>query len=265
MVSQSVKDFYDNEGWRYSETNSHDALINENLTLVAAEYVSKVRRRIFENVGSGKSLLDIGCGPIQYDEYLEYSKNFDTRVCVDLSTEALRLAKIRIGERGHFIVGDYLDLAPLLQAPFDGATLINVLYHVEKEKQELLVRKILNDLNPGANLIVVYSNPNTLSAEITRLLVVIKKYLRRFFYPHRQPTGVNPIYFYRYPLTFWNDFDDVAEVYILAWRTFSPPLERLLFRKWLFGKYLLRKLFTLEQSGWWARLAEYPMIILTKK
>ena len=265
MPNESVRDFYDNEGWKYSGENSHDAVINENLTLVAADYVHKVRARILENIGSGENLLDIGCGPIQYPEYVEYSKNFKLRVCVDLSAEALKLARIRIGEHGQFIVGDYLDLANLPQSPFDGATLINVLYHVEKNKQEFLVRKILNDLNAGAKIVVVYSNPNTGSAIITQSLVLIKKYFNRILNPRRQQSGENPIYFYRHSLAFWQNFKDVAKIDAIAWRTFSPPLERLLFRRQFFGKLLLKTLFRFESFGWWTRFAEYPMIILTKR
>lgn len=264
MSSDSVRDFYNNEGWKYSGEDSRDAVINENLTAVATDYVHKVRMRILENVGSGENLLDVGCGPIQYPEYVEYSKNFKLRVCVDLSAEALKLARMRIGEHGQFIVGDYLSLDSLPQAPFDGATLINVLYHVDRDKQELLVKKILDDLKIGAKLIVVYSNANTLSAVTTRLLVLFKKYLNRIMNPRRQQTGVNPIYFYRHPLVFWQNFSDIAKVDIVAWRTFSPPLEKLLFKRQFFGKFLLKVLYRCESFGWWSRFAEYPMIILTK-
>ena len=74
MKKETVEDFYNNTGWKLEGENTRDAIINENLTPVAAEYVSKVRLRILENLGGGKNLLDIGCGPIQYPEYAEYSK-----------------------------------------------------------------------------------------------------------------------------------------------------------------------------------------------
>lgn len=264
MSKQSVKNFYDNEGWKYVGENTHDALINENLTQVAAKYVSQVRFRILQNLGSGNSLLDVGSGPIQYPEYVEYSKNFKTRVCVDLSAEALSLAKENIGKHGIFITGDYLKLQTPKEAPFDGATLINVLYHVDKLKQEKLVRKILGDLNPGAKLVIVYSNPRTFSAVVTKMLVKVKRFIKRALRPSSEGTLDNPIYFFRYPLSFWNQFEDVAEVKILAWRTFSPALEKLLFRKYLLGEFVLDLLFRMENLRWWARLAEYPMVVLKK-
>jgi len=264
MAKQSVKDFYENEGWKYSESQSHDAQINENLSLVASDYVSKVRLRILENLGSGNNLLDIGCGPIQYREYLEYSKNFELRVCVDLSAEALKLAKMKLKEKGNYIAGDYLEIIDLNQAPFDGSTLINVLYHIERDKQEKFVRKILADLNPGARLVIVYSNPRTFSAVLTRFLVKVKKVFNRISSGGRKLSGVNPIYFYRYPLSFWRIFQDSSEVKILAWRTFSPQLEQIFFRRNLLGKLLLKVLFRLEELKWWVKFAEYPMVIITK-
>jgi ubiquinone/menaquinone biosynthesis C-methylase UbiE len=94
-----------------------------------------VRLRILENLGGGKNLLDIGCGPIQYREYAGYSKNFELRVCNDLSQEALKIARSKIGVHGKYIVGDYLAMSSLREAPFDGAAFINVLYHVEKVSQ----------------------------------------------------------------------------------------------------------------------------------
>jgi SAM-dependent methyltransferase len=200
MKKQSVESFYNNHGWNMVDENTEDALINENLSPVAKAYVSKVRRRILENLGSGEALLDVGCGPIQYPEYLEYSTNFKTRVSVDLSEKALNFAKQKIGSHGVFIQGDYLNINTPNQAPFSGETLINVLYHVDKSKQELLVRKILGDLKSGAKFVVVYSNPNTVSAKLTAFLVSVKRTAKRLKILSSQSISENPIYFYRFPL-----------------------------------------------------------------
>jgi ubiquinone/menaquinone biosynthesis C-methylase UbiE len=264
MKKQEVKNFYDTKGWKYDGENSHDAVINENLTRVAGEYVSKVRRRILSSLGSGHALLDIGCGPIQYPEYVEYSMNFEKRVCVDLSKEALILAKEKIGTHGRFIVGDYLQLQPLEETPFAGATLINVLYHVEKSKQAVLVRRILGDISPGAKLVVVYSNPRTFSALVTKLLVKVKHSAMRFTPGGERQSLDNPIYFFRFPLGFWNQFGDEAKITKSTWRTFSPALEKLIFRKSFFGKFFLKILFKLEEMRLWVHVAEYTIVVLQK-
>ena len=96
MKKQDLTSFYDNEGWKFQDDFSADSIINENLTEVASDYVTNVRNRIQEHLGSGESLLDIGCGPIQYPEYLEYSNSFSKRVCVDLSNEALKIARSKL-------------------------------------------------------------------------------------------------------------------------------------------------------------------------
>ena len=265
MPRYSVKDFYDNEGWEFSNANSHDAVINENLSEVAPTYVSKVRLRIKEHLGFGENLLDIGCGPIQYEEYAAYSEMFNLRICVDLSKKALKVAEQRIGLKGKYIVGDYLSLAPLDFAPYDGATLINVLYHVDKDLQSALVRKVLSELNPRKKLVIVYSNPNTLSAFLTQTAVIVKHVLQRNFGKRNASDLDNPIYFYRHKPKFWKQFSDSASIEILSWRTFSPPFEKLIFRRSLLGDFGLRILFRLEQYSFWAKFAEYPMIVLTKK
>jgi hypothetical protein len=264
MTRISVKDFYDNEGWDFSNANSHDAVINENLSEVASTYVSSVRLRIKENLGSGENLLDIGCGPIQYEEYGAYSEKFKLRICVDLSKKALKVAERRIGTKGRYIIGDYLSLPPLEFAPYDGATLINVLYHVEKELQSSLVRKVLSELNPGKKLVIVYSNPNTLSAAVTQAVVFGKHLFLRIFGKQKTRDLANPIYFYRHRPNFWKQFSDLAYTEILSWRTFSPSLEKLIFRKLLLGEIGLRMLFRLEQYSFWAKFSEYQMIVLTK-
>jgi 2-polyprenyl-3-methyl-5-hydroxy-6-metoxy-1,4-benzoquinol methylase len=265
MPRFTVRDFYDNEGWEFSNSNSHDAVINENLSEVASSYVNKVRLRIKDQLGFGEYLLDIGCGPIQYKEYEAYSEMFKLRICVDLSEKALKVAEQRIGLTGKYIVGDYLSLAPLDFAPYDGATLINVLYHVDKDLQSALVRKILSELNPGKKLLIVYSNPTSVSAAVTQIAVIAKHLLLRIFRKRDLRDLDNPIYFYRHKPKFWKQFSDSASVEILSWRTFSPPLEKLIYRKSLLGELGLRILFRLEQYSLWAKFAEYQMIVLTKK
>jgi SAM-dependent methyltransferase len=265
MTKSEVGDFYEGPGWKLDNGVTYDAKINENLDSVATEYVHKVRNRIAANLGAGKNLLDVGCGPIQYSEYQEYSKNFKKRICVDLSQAALDLAKEKIGEHGEFIKGDYLTLPTPAFAPYDGAALVNVLYHVDKERQSELVRKILHDLNTGSKFVIVYSNPNTLSALLTKFSVHILHFMKRTILGRRKTELENPIYFFRYPNRFWSQFSDVAIVDQKAWRTFSPSLEKIFFKRYLGGKVLLKFLFKLEEMNMWKNVAEYTLIVLEKK
>jgi hypothetical protein len=74
----------------------------------------------------------------------------------------------------------------------------------------------------------------------------------------------NPIYFYRFPRKFWRTFEDEATVDVYAWRTFTPALEKILFRKYLGGRLLFRLLFRCENIKWWQSISEYQLIVLKK-
>ena len=264
MGEQSIREFYDETGWNLVGDTTTDAIINENFNEVASEYVHKIRNRIREELGSGRNLLDIGCGPIQYPEYLDYSRNFDKRVCVDLSKKALNIAKSKIGEHGAFFVGDYLDIKTGYE-PYGGATLVNVLYHVDILDQEKMIRKILSELEIGAALVVVYSNPKSFSSRLNVILVFIKRLLRLLFQRKNFNSQSNPIYFRRHNLDFWQLFQDESSVKIRAWRTFTPAIEKVLFRRFFMGQRILKLLYKIEDYKFWAKIAEYQIITLNKK
>jgi SAM-dependent methyltransferase len=264
MGEQSIREFYDETGWNLVGDTTTDAIINENFNEVASEYVHKIRNRIREELGSGRNLLDIGCGPIQYPEYLDYSRNFDKRVCVDLSKKALNIAKSKIGEHGAFFVGDYLDIKTGYE-PYGGAALVNVLYHVDILNQEKMIRKILSELEIGAALVVVYSNPKSFSSRLNMILVFIKRLLRLLFQRKNFNSQSNPIYFRRHNLDFWQLFQDESSVKIRAWRTFTPAIEKVLFRRFFMGQRILELLYKIEDYKFWAKIAEYQIITLNKK
>ena len=264
MGQKSIREFYDDMGWNLVGDNTTDALINENFSDVANEYVHKVRGRVGHKLGSGENLLDIGCGPIQYPEYLEYSRNFDKRICVDLSKKALEIAKSKIGDHGVFFVGDYLDIKTGCE-PYAGATLINVLYHVELNLQEKLVRKVISELAIGASLVIVYSNPKSFSSRLTSILVFVKRIFRLLLQRKNFKSQENPIYFKRHNRDFWQLFESDCDVKIMAWRTFTPAIEKVFFRKFFMGKKLLNLLFRIEKQNFWARIAEYQIVTLKRK
>ena len=185
-------------------------------------------------------------------------------MCIDLSSEALKIAKKKLGGHGSVIVGDYLELDTSSDSPFDGAALINVLYHCDKNRQEEFVRKILSDLSPGANLVIVYSNPFTFSSILTGFFVGVKHVLIEICTGKQRKNLKNPIYFYRHPITFWKRFGNEAKITKFAWRTFSPQLEKLIFREKLGGRFLLRILFNIEKTPIWSYFSEYTLVVLRK-
>ena len=82
-----VSNFYNNVGWEDVGGITEDGRRFEDIRKCASSYVSRCRLRLMKHIPlSGDLILDMASGPIQFPEYLEYSKNFDKRFCVDSPT-----------------------------------------------------------------------------------------------------------------------------------------------------------------------------------
>src|ERR1022692_2549557 len=89
-----LRNFYSTVGWEEQHGINEDARRFEDLRENARDYVSRCRLRVLRHLpATGDKILDMGSGPIQYPEYLEYSKAFAKRYCVDLSVDALKSAE----------------------------------------------------------------------------------------------------------------------------------------------------------------------------
>jgi len=273
-----ANEYYNTVGWETEEEITEDARRWEDLREYPREYVSKSRLRLMRHIPkSGENILDMASGPIQYKEYLEYSRNFKKRYCVDLSSEALESARHKISNHGVFMHGDFLTL-PFEENFFDCAVSLHTIYHIEKNMQEKAVRKLIYVTKPGKPVIIIYSNPNT--------LLVLKPYqqLRKFLsFLYNLPGKIKQIsvrdskkktaepevnlYIYPYPNEWWYSFSDVADVSIRPWRSFSSDIQQSIIPDNKIGKLMLKILFRLEDSfpNFFAKNFQYPMIILTKR
>lgn len=134
-VKQQVREFYDRVGWQEVGEGLYQNARYEDLRPVAREYVHRCHLRVARHLKlEGRYFLDAGSGPIQYPEYLEYSRGFAARVCVDVSMVALQEARRRIGERasgGHglFVVADIAKL-PFASGAFDGLVSLHTIHHL---------------------------------------------------------------------------------------------------------------------------------------
>lgn len=253
-VSKQTQDFYNTVGWTVMGDATVDAQKWEDLRPFAAEYVSACRLRVLRHLpSSGERLLDMASGPIQHLEYLRFSENFSKRVCVDLSERALSIAQAKLGVRGEYLRGDFLDMEMAADS-FDAAVSLHTIYHIDAKRQADAVRKLLEVTKPGAPVIVVYSNPRYPGALLLRVR-------RRF----SRKKGA--IYFHPFPLSWWKQFGDVADVQIHPWRTFDARAQKLFFPNNVFGGKLLSYLFALEERfpTVFKSFGCYPMIVLRKR
>ena len=157
-ATRAVMHFYDRTGWRKTDSGVfHDADINEDFREVSREYIHRCHLRLNDHLPKhGKYLLDVASGPIQYDEYLTYSANFERRICCDVSYEALKVAASRLGNKGIYIQGDITNL-PLKDGAVDAFVSLHTVYHVPAEKQILAFRELERVTGDGGSGVVVYS------------------------------------------------------------------------------------------------------------
>ena len=263
-AEENVAEFYNTAGWKMHGEVTEDAWASEDFRECAREYISKCRLRVNRHIPeSGENILDMASGPIQYEEYLSFSKNYKRRYCVDLSQDALDGAKEKIGNHGVYLQGSFFDIE-LDQNYFDCSISLHTIYHMDKNKQEQAVRKLLYVTKPGKPVVIVYSNPRALIRIFLLPIRLVRAILKKV-----KVSGKNDgdLYFYRHPLDWWNQFSDEAVVQIYPWRSFSTLHQKLLIPNNGLGKKIFDVIFKLEERfpNFFVRYFEYPMIVLTKK
>jgi len=257
-AEEKVSSFYNSSGWDEADGITEDARRWEDVRPCASDYVSRCRLRIARHIPpSGRYMLDMASGPIQYPEYLQFSSGYDKRFCVDLSKKALDVAKKRIGDRGEFLCGSFFDMA-FEPNFFDCSISLHTIYHMDIDRQEEAVRKLLNITRAGQPLIIIYSNPNAMISSFLGKLRKLKSGGRS--------QDEEALYFELHPLEWWNRFSDDADIDIFPWRSFTARQQRLIFPDNFIGRVMFKLLFWLEDAfpRFFARHFAYPMIVLTK-
>ncbi len=271
-AEQIVSQYYNTVGWEKEGEITEDAKRWEDLREHARKYVSKCRMRVLRHIPhQGENLLDMASGPIQYEEYLEYSKNFRKRYCIDLSAKALDAAQTKIGNHGVFLQGSFFDIA-LEENFFDCALSLHTIYHIDKDRQEDAVRKLVKVTKPGKPVIIVYGNPKTivslLVAPVRACKIFVTKAINKVLQKNKAcKKQERDLYFYPHPIDWWERFEDIAHVRILPWRSFGANIQKQVIPNSRFGGALFDLLFCLEERfpAFFVKYFEYPMIILTKK
>jgi len=273
-AEEKVSKFYNKLGWETDVGITEDARRFEDLRESAKDYLSRCRLRVLRHIPeTGENILDMASGPIQYEEYLEYSKNFKKRYCVDLSSSALEDAKKKIGDHGVFLNGSFFDI-PLDENFFDCAISLHTIYHIDKDKQEEAVRKLIYVTKPGQPIIVVYSNPSKIFKWVSRLIRLPflllrkpKELLEKLIKKSVQKKDLD-LYFYTHPIKWWNRFGDVAtNIKIMPWRSLNTDIQKCLIPNNEMGKKMFDMIFNLEERfpNFFVKYFCYSMIIITKR
>jgi SAM-dependent methyltransferase len=250
----NVFKFYNEGGWSKRKKNTKDAELFEDLRVVAHEYVTHCRKKINKYIAKkGTHILDFASGPIQYKEYLEYSKNFKTRYCVDFSKDAIEQAKLKLGRRGKYYCLDF-ERIKFKKNFFDTIISLHTIYHINKNKQANVVKKLISISKTNAPIIIVYSNPETIITKIKNILLIKNKKKK------------NDLYFYCHKNEWWEQFSKLADVKLHPWRSFASQHQKLLFPNNFIGQFMFKILMTLEKKfpNFFTKHFQYPIIVLKK-
>ena len=279
-----VRKFYDGIGWHKESDGYYQNARYEDLRPVSAEYIHKCHLRItpFFREG-GRYLIDIGCGPIQYPEYLTYSENFERRVCADISYTALTEARKRIGEKGFFVVCDAANL-PFKSGSMDGMVSLHTFHHLSIGEQKKAWYETYRVLAEKTTAVVVNGWTESKMMKKWQKRVEAAEKIGHFIarlrgrekWPaktdaQKQSKTETGTYVQKMDAD-WirNELKDLgggkARFDILCWRSVSVRWLRAIIHP-PYGKAALRYLFSKEEKnpGYYGEYGQYPMIIMKKQ
>jgi ubiquinone/menaquinone biosynthesis C-methylase UbiE len=269
-TKQQVREFYDQIGWQQEQDGLYQNARYEDLRPVSAEYIHKTRLRINQGIArEGRYLLDAGSGPVQYDEYLTYSQGYQKRVCLDISVQALREARQRIGELGLFVVGDLANL-PFKAESFDGIVSLHAIHHLPVDEHKRAYSELFRLLKPGRSAAVVNGWTHPALTNWLDSLVVFSRRLRRVL--RGKPARAHPREgkgtYVQKTSARWlrRELGEGMQVEINCWRSASTRLLRTFIHPRLGGAAILRWLYRLEDKfpRFFGENGQYPLIVIRK-
>jgi len=281
-IKQQVKDFYDQVGWQEVGAGLYQNARYEDLRPVASEYIHKCHLRVSRHLQpEGKLMLDAGSGPIQYPEYLTYSAGYNFRVCADISIQALREARKRIGDHGLFVVSDVANL-PFKREVFDGVVSLHTIHHLPMEEHVHAYEELERVLASNRRAVVVNGWADPLLARfllkpmrwINRLQGIGRRILGRpaplvKAQPKMHNNKEEPkSTFVRKSDAAWlkKEVGERISLEIFVWRSVSVKHTRTFIHDGWGGKFWLRALYLFEERfpHFFGENGQYPLVVIAK-
>ena len=269
-TKQKVREFYDEIGWMQEDDGNYQNARYEDLRPVSREYIHKTRLRVMNGlISTGRFMLDAGSGPVQYEEYKTYSAGYEKRVCLDISIQALREARTRIGDHGLFVVGDLANL-PFKKDAFDGAVSMHAIHHLALPEHPRAYAEIHRVLAPGRTAAIVngWSDP-LISRMAEPFIGLLRKVTGRDAKKKKEwlsedaPAGtfvekMSPAWLKR-------EIGSKMTIELKPWRGLSTRILRNFIRPFG-GRAFLKFIFWLEGvfPKFFAENGQYPLIVVKK-
>jgi 2-polyprenyl-3-methyl-5-hydroxy-6-metoxy-1,4-benzoquinol methylase len=288
-IKRNVREFYDQVGWQEISEGIYQNATYEDLRPVSHTYIHDCHMRVNRHLNpTGKLLLDAGSGPIQYPEYIEYSRGYQKRVCADISFVAIQEARRRIGSHGLFVVADIANL-PFTTDTFDGIVSMHTIHHLPLDEHLKAYQELYRVLGVNAKAVVINGwslsplmsitetladllgllrghkrtkkkkrqGTITLADEETHSASVLGDNLKsgsRTYVRKHNAAWVREVVSKYMPLEIW------------VWRSVNVRFLRTFIREKYAGKFLLRILYWLEERfpHFLGKVGQYPLIVIRK-
>jgi uncharacterized protein YbaR (Trm112 family) len=271
-----VQTFYDEFGWVKNNAGFYnDTSEFTDVRPTSQKYWSACNSRITAQLRSGTYLLDAASGAIPSVSYLEFSKNYKFRVCLDFSIRALREAQRKLGECGLCVLGDLTNL-PFASGSIDDAISLHTLYHVPAADQATAVAELVRVVRPGGRVVIVSEwDKSPLMDWIARTHNALGRVKRAMLGRKRAVTSAASSHATRPPLYYsptsygWfaENVRDRYHAELRLWSSTGTDFHKRYFSDTKVGRFMARFLLNIEGAlePLAARLGEYPMFVISKR
>jgi ubiquinone/menaquinone biosynthesis C-methylase UbiE len=279
-IKQRVREFYNQVGWQEQSDGFYQNASYEDLRPVSHDYIHRCHLRLLRHLNpSGHLLLDAGSGPIQYQEYLEYSKGYDHRVCADLSIIALQEARKRIGNHGLFVVCDVAHL-PFKSGSFDGEVSLHTLHHLPPDDHILAYQELYRALAMAGKAVVVNGWDNPPLMVFLKIWINLYERLYAVFRLKHKGNHNNQLpessdgqtvrrgtYVHKNNAAWLErEVGNQVPIQIWCWRSVSVRFLRTFIHQRLAGQLKLKVIYWFEEHfpHFLGKAGQYPMIVVRK-
>ncbi|OGO61969.1 MAG: hypothetical protein A2029_08645 [Chloroflexi bacterium RBG_19FT_COMBO_47_9] len=279
-IKRQVREFYDHVGWQEASDGFYQNASYEDLRPVSHDYIHNCHLRVLRHLHpTGRLLLDAGSGPIQYPEYLEYSKGYQRRVCADLSFVALQEARKRIGGHGLFIICDIANL-PIKSNTFDGMVSLHTIHHLPPDEHIRSYQELYRSLAPAGKGVIVngWDNPpltrflNFWIGIVDRLYAIFRSVpvvtdKDKDSFPSASRTAPRGTYVRKHDSAWLRkEIGSLIPIHIWCWRSVNVRFLRTFIHKRFAGRWFLQILYSIEEyfPHFLGKYGQYPLIELRK-
>lgn len=273
QVKQEVRQFYDQVGWVQVSDGVYQNARYEDLRPVSSEYITRCHHRVMRHIKpGGQYLLDAGSGPIQYPAYLEYSENYEKRVCMDISITALQEARNRIGDKGMYVVADIARL-PFKSGAFDSVVSLHTIHHLPFEDHIRAYHEMHRVAKAGCPAVLVNGWDRPL---LVKLLDGPRLFWRQLQTGRKDKKDKiarkleegKGTYVRKYNAGWLkSELSKDMDVDIFVWRSLNVHSLRFYIRENWGGRWILKLVYALEETFpcFFGKYGAYPLVVIKDK